>query len=58
MQDANGHCALLYSGMEQIGWDGNVRPADARPAIDDEWPESLSPDFDAYVTVGRLGPLG
>ena len=28
--DADGHCIQLYHYMEQIGWDGKVRPAQPR----------------------------
>lgn len=56
--DDSGHTALLYSGMEQIGWDGKPRPAEQRPTLDDEWPDILGPEFAAYSTPGRLGPIG
>ena len=56
--DPNGHNALLYCGMEQIGWDGRHRPAADRPPLADTWPEVLPKEFDAYSMLGRLGPLG
>ena len=56
--DDSGHSALLYSGMEQIGWDGAPRPAEMRPALDDEWPQVLGPEFDVYRMPARLGPIG
>ena len=56
--DPNGHRALLYSGMEQVGWDGQPRPADQRPVLQDEWPETLEAVLDTNMSLGRLGPMG
>ena len=38
--DPDGHCIQLYYYMEQIGWDGRVRPASARARYE-PWPEAL-----------------
>ncbi len=56
--DPNGHSALLFCGMEQVGWDGKPRPAESRPTITAEWPETLEPESDTYMSLGRLGPMG
>src|SRR5262249_25615423 len=38
--DPDGHCLQLYYGMEQVGWDGQVRPKALRPLVDPKnWPE-------------------
>jgi catechol 2,3-dioxygenase-like lactoylglutathione lyase family enzyme len=56
--DPDGHCLQLYYYMEQIGWDGRVRPAAERRRIRPEWPESLEPLSDTYVDQVFQGPLG
>ena len=45
--------------MEQIGWDGRVRPAAERRKINGgAWPERLEPLSDTYVDQVFQGPLG
>src|SRR5438445_6900651 len=41
--DPDGHCVQLYYYMEQVGWDGKVRPASQRRAVPSAWPETLEP---------------
>ncbi len=56
--DPSGHRVLLYCAMEQIGWDGNPRPAIERRSINDDWPAEL--DVPTATFTGRhfQGPLG
>jgi catechol 2,3-dioxygenase-like lactoylglutathione lyase family enzyme len=56
--DPDGHCIQLYYYMEQVGWDGRVRPAAARRRIEREWPEALEPLSDTYIDQVFQGPLG
>ena len=56
--DPDGHCIQLYYYMEQIGWDGLVRPQSARRQIQRDWPEALEPLSDTYVDQVFQGPLG
>jgi catechol 2,3-dioxygenase-like lactoylglutathione lyase family enzyme len=56
--DPDGHCIQLYYYMEQVGWDGRVRPQSARRQITSEWPEALEPLSDTYVDQVFQGPLG
>ncbi|PWU17083.1 MAG: extradiol dioxygenase [Candidatus Rokuibacteriota bacterium] len=56
--DPDGHCIQLYYYMEQVGWDGKVRPASERRAMTAAWPESLLPMSDTYVDQVFQGPLG
>ncbi len=56
--DPEGHCIQLYYYMEQIGWDGRVRPPQARRPLTAEWPEALEPLSDTYVDQVFQGPLG
>jgi hypothetical protein len=44
--------------MEQVGWDGKVRPAAERRAVPAVWPETLEPLSDTYVDQVYQGPLG
>ena len=30
----------------------------AKGRLQEDWPEYLGPEFDAYSTPGRLGPIG
>ncbi len=55
--DANGHSALIYSGMEQIGWDGKPRPAESRERLSAEWPETIETELDTFMSLGRQGPM-
>ena len=56
--DPDGHCIHLYYYMEQIGWDGRVRPQSMRRQIQRDWPEALEPLSDTYVDQVFQGPLG
>ena len=56
--DPDGHCIQLYYYMEQIGWDGRVRPAAERRPIARDWPPTLEPLSDTYVDQVFQGPLG
>jgi catechol 2,3-dioxygenase-like lactoylglutathione lyase family enzyme len=56
--DPDGHCIQLYYYMEQVGWDGRVRPQSARRQIQRDWPEALEPLSDTYVDQVFQGPLG
>ena len=57
--DPEGHAIHLYYYMEQVGWDGRPRPAEARRRIDNEhWPETLDALSDTYLGPVFQGPLG
>ena len=56
--DPDGHCIQLYYYMEQIGWDGRVRPASERRRVNGQWPQALEPLSDTYVDQMFQGPLG
>jgi catechol 2,3-dioxygenase-like lactoylglutathione lyase family enzyme len=57
--DPDGHTIQLYYYMEQLGWDGKVRPKSKRRRIkNDKWPESVKPMTDTYDGETLLGPLG
>lgn len=56
--DPDGHCLQLYYYMEQVGWDGRVRPQSARRQVTAEWPDVLEPLSDTYVDQVYQGPLG
>ena len=56
--DPDGHCIQLYYYMEQIGWDGRVRPAAERRPVNGNWPEALEPLSDTYVDQVFQGPFG
>ena len=56
--DPDGHCIQLYYYMEQIGWDGRVRPAAERRQVGAAWPEALEPLPDTYVDQVFQGPFG
>jgi hypothetical protein len=56
--DPDGHCIQLYYYMEQIGWDGRVRPATERRRVNGQWPQALEPLSDTYVDQVFQGPLG
>ena len=56
--DPDGHCIQLYYYMEQIGWDGRVRPQSERRRVASDWPEALEPLSDTYVDQVFQGPLG
>ncbi len=55
--DPEGHCIELYYYMEQVGWDGRVRPAALRRPVDPHhWPETLEPLSDTFMGEPFLGP--
>jgi catechol 2,3-dioxygenase-like lactoylglutathione lyase family enzyme len=56
--DPDGHCVQLYYYMEQVGWDGRVRPAAERRRVNGAWPETLEPLSDTYADQVFQGPLG
>jgi catechol 2,3-dioxygenase-like lactoylglutathione lyase family enzyme len=57
--DPDGHCIQLYYYMEQVGWDGRVRPANERRRVNGgAWPEALEPLSDTYVDQVFQGPFG
>ena len=57
--DADGHAFQLYYYMEQIGWDGQPRPAHLRPKVDNaNWPASAPAQSDTFLGEPFLGPLG
>jgi catechol 2,3-dioxygenase-like lactoylglutathione lyase family enzyme len=58
VHDPDGHCIQLYYYMEQIGWDGRVRPAGERRRVTGEWPQTLEPLGDTYVDQVFQGPFG
>ncbi len=57
-RDPDGHCIQLYYYMEQVGWDGRVRPAAERRRVETPWPQTLPPLSDTYVDQVFQGPLG
>lgn len=55
--DPDGHMVQLYCYMEQIGWNGQPRPADLRRKVRTPWPDALEPlsdDMDGDVFMGPL----
>src|SRR5665213_1702092 len=57
--DPDGQAVQFYFSMEQIGWEGQPRPAAQRPNVRaDAWPSSLAEQPDIYGGETLLGPLG
>ena len=56
--DPDGHCIQLYYYMEQIGWDGQPRPAGLRRQAVTPWPDTLEALPDTYADRTFQGPLG
>ena len=57
--DPDGHCLELYYYMEQVGWDGQVRPETMRRSVDpNNWPDDLEPLSDTFTGEPFLGPWG
>ncbi len=58
--DPDGHTVQLYYYMEQVGWDGKVRPKSKRRKVrqDRRWPELVAPMADTFDGETLLGPLG
>ena len=45
--------------MEQVGWDGRVRPKSERRQVDPkDWPDTLEPLSDTFGREPFLGPWG
>lgn len=54
--DPDGHCIELYYYMEQVGWDGQVKPKSQRRRVDpNNWPEALEALPDTYSGEVMLG---
>jgi hypothetical protein len=57
--DPDGHLIQLYYYMEQVGWDGKVRPKSERRKVDNNnWPKTLEPMADVFDGEIFQGPLG
>ena len=57
--DPDGHTIQLYYYMEQVGWDGKVRPKSKRRKIkNDKWPETVTSMADTFDGEIFQGPLG
>jgi catechol 2,3-dioxygenase-like lactoylglutathione lyase family enzyme len=57
--DPDGHAIQLYWSMEQIGWDGQPRPAaQRRKIVQGSWPKQLEPNSDSFMGEPLLGPWG
>lgn len=58
VRDPDGHAVQLYAYMEQVGWDGRPRPAEARRKVTaGEWPETIEAAPDSFMGEPFLGPL-
>jgi catechol 2,3-dioxygenase-like lactoylglutathione lyase family enzyme len=54
--DPDGHCIELYYYMEQVGWDGQVKPKSLRRQVDpNNWPEVIEALPDTYNGEVMLG---
>jgi len=59
VRDPDGHTIELYYYMEQIGWNGQPRPAAERPKVTaGQWPETVDPQSDSFMGEAFLGPWG
>jgi catechol 2,3-dioxygenase-like lactoylglutathione lyase family enzyme len=57
--DPDGHCIQLYYYMEQVGWDGQPRPATMRRQVQPgAWPSALEPMSDTFQGEVFTGPWG
>lgn len=56
--DNDGHCIQLFYEMEQLGWDGQTRPAALRRSAQTPWPETLEASPDSYIDQAFMGPIG
>ncbi len=55
--DPDGQALQLYFQMEQVGWDGQPRPASQRREVaQGNWPETLDALPDSYTGEALLGP--
>jgi len=60
VQDPDGNLLQLYWEMEQIGWNGQPRPAEWRRQWHNDpatWPEAIDPLSDSFLGEVFLGPL-
>lgn len=57
VRDPSGHTAMLYCGIEQVGWDGKPRPPEQRRKVQNTWPATLDAMSDTYVSLSRQGPM-
>ena len=57
-RDPDGHLIQLYYYMEQVGWDGRVRPSSQRRPLLREWPDAIEPLSDTYLDQTFQGPFG
>jgi len=53
----DGHLIQLYFGMEQIGWNGQPRPAASRQKPSMPWPEVIEESADTYAGHTIQGPM-
>jgi catechol 2,3-dioxygenase-like lactoylglutathione lyase family enzyme len=58
VRDPDGHLVQLYYRIDQLGWDGRLRPAHLRPTVTEPWPHAVDAQPDTYVGQAYLGPLG
>jgi hypothetical protein len=59
VMDPDGHAIQLYCAMEQVGWDGKVRPKELRRAKKlGDWPVTLDSGVNVYAGEPFLGPWG
>ena len=56
--DPDGHCIQIYHYMEQVGWEGNVKPDSKRRSVEAKWPETLDALPDSFQGEAYLGPWG
>ncbi len=56
--DPDGHCVQLYHYMEQVGWDGRVRPQSERRPVEAVWPEKVEALPGTFEGEPFLGPWG
>lgn len=56
--DPDGHCIQIYHYMEQVGWDGKVKPQSQRRPVEAQWPEALEALPDSFEGEPYLGPWG
>lgn len=55
--DPDGHLIQLYYYMEQVGWDGQPKPAALRrKVLAGEWPDTLEPLADTFCDTPYNGP--
>ncbi len=56
--DPDGHCIQIYHYMEQVGWDGEVKPENQRRRVEAKWPKTLQALPDSFQGEPYLGPWG